>query len=94
MAQVLNRLCSIIALFEGFGSPVLWISAFLRTVGNAFMIIGKLKNIIGGKFMKINYVHTSLITGAVEILLMVGNLGVQDHNMALNRADAPATKGL
>ena len=44
--------------------------------------------------MKMKYVHTSLMTGAVEILLMVGNLGVQDHNMALNRADAPTTKGL
>lgn len=92
MAQVLNRLCSIIALFEGFGNPILWISAFLRTIGNAFIIIVKLKNIIGGKLMK--YVHTSLMTGVVEILLMVGNLGVQNHNMALNRADAPATKGL
>lgn len=63
-----------IALFEGFGNPVLWISAFQRTVENAFMVIVKLKNIIGGKLMKIKYLHTSSITGAVEILLMVGNL--------------------
>lgn len=89
-----NWLCSIIALFEGLGNPVLWISVFLRIVGNAFMIIVKLKNIIGGKLMKIKYAHTSSITGAVEILLMVGNLGVESPNMALNRADTPATKGL
>ena len=56
------------------------------------MIIVKLKNIIGGKLMKIKYVHTSSITGAVEILLMV--VWGQDRNMALNRADTPTTKGL
>lgn len=44
--------------------------------------------------MKIKYAHTSSITGAVEILLMVGNLGVESPNMDLNRADTPATKGL
>lgn len=44
--------------------------------------------------MKKKYVYTSLMAGVVEILLMVGNLGVQDHKMVLNRADVPATKGL
>ena len=44
------------------------------------MIIVKLKNIIGGKLMKIKYVHTSSITGAVEILLMVGNLGARPQH--------------
>ena len=58
------------------------------------MIIKKLTNFIGGKIMKTKVINTSLMTGVVEILLMVGNLGVQNHNMALNRADAPATKGL
>ena len=57
------------------------------------MIIKKLTNFIGGKFMK-KIINTSLTTGVVEILLMVGNLGVESPNMALNRADAPATKGL
>ena len=56
------------------------------------MIIKKLTNFIGGKIMKI--INTSLATDVVEILLMVGNLGVESPNMALNRADAPATKGL
>ena len=44
------------------------------------MIIVKLKNIIGGKLMKIKYVHTSSKTGAVEILLMVGNLGARPQH--------------
>ena len=56
------------------------------------MIIKKLTNFIGGKIMKI--INTSLATDVVEILLMVGNLGVESPNMALNRADAPTTKGL
>ena len=56
------------------------------------MIIKKLTNFIVGKIMKI--INTSLATDVVEILLMVGNLGVKSPNMALNRADAPATKGL
>lgn len=56
------------------------------------MVIVKLKNIIGGTLMKIKYVHTSSITGAVEILLMVGNLW-QNRNRALNRADAPTIRG-
>ena len=30
--------------------------------------------------MKIKYVHTSSITGAVEILLMVGNLGARPQH--------------
>ena len=39
-------------------------------------------------------INTSSTVDVVEILLMVGNLGVESPNMALNRADAPATKGL
>lgn len=58
------------------------------------MIIKKLTNYIGGKIMKIKVINTSMMTGVVEILLMVGNLGVESPNIALNRADAPATKGL
>ena len=58
------------------------------------MIIKKLTNFIGGKIMKIKVINTSMMTGVVEILLMVGNLGVESPNMALNRADAPTTKGL
>lgn len=61
-------------------------------MGNVYMIIKKLTNFIVGKIMKI--INTSLVTGVVEILLMVGNLGVESPNMALNRADAPTTKGL
>lgn len=44
--------------------------------------------------MKIKIINTSLTAGVVEILLMVGNLGVESPNIALNRADALATKGL
>ena len=44
--------------------------------------------------MKTKIINTSLTAGVVEILLMVGNLGVESPNMALKRADAPATKGL
>ena len=58
------------------------------------MIIRKLTNFIGGKIMKTKVINTSMMTGVVEILLMVGNLGVESPNMALNRADAPTTKGL
>ena len=58
------------------------------------MIIVKLKNIIGGKIMITKIINTSSTADVVEILLMVGNLGVESPNMALNRADAPATKGL
>ena len=57
------------------------------------MIIKKLTNFIGGKIMKTKVINTSMMTGVVEILLMVGNLGVESPNIALNRADAPATKG-
>lgn len=89
-----NWLCSIIALFEGFENPILWFSALLRSVGNVYMIIKKLTNFIGGKIMKTKVINTSMMTGVVEILLMVGNLGVESPNIALNRADAPATKGL
>ena len=52
------------------------------------------KNIIGGKIMKTKIINIGSTTDVVEILLMVGNLGVKSPNMALNRADAPATKGL
>ena len=38
-------------------------------------------------------INTSSTADVVEILLMVGNLGVESPNIALNRADAPATKG-
>ena len=79
-------------MFEGFENPILWFSALLRFIGNVYMIIKKLTNFIGGKIMKI--INTSLATDVVEILLMVGNLGVESPNIALNRADAPATKGL
>ena len=58
------------------------------------MIIKKLTNFIGGKIMKTKVINTSMMTGVVEILLMVGNLGVESPKMALNRADAPTTKGL
>ena len=58
------------------------------------MIIVKLKNIIGGKIMKTKIINIGSTTDVVEILLMVGNLGVKSPNMALNRADAPVTKGL
>ena len=58
------------------------------------MIIKKLTNYIGGKIMKTKIINTGSTTDVVEILLMVGNLGVESPNMALNRADAPATKGL
>ena len=51
-------------------------------------------NFIGGKIMKTKVINTSMMTGVVEILIMLGNLGVKSPNMALNRADAPATKGL
>lgn len=44
--------------------------------------------------MKTKIINTGSTTDVVEILLMVGNLGVESPNMALNRADAPATKGL
>ena len=44
--------------------------------------------------MKTKVINTSMMTGVVEILLMVGNLGVESPNMALNRAVAPDTKGL
>ena len=44
--------------------------------------------------MKTNIINTSSTTDVVEILLMVGNLGVESPNMALNRADTPATKWL
>lgn len=63
-------------------------------MSNVYRIIKKLTNFIGGKFMKIKIINTSLTAGVVEILLMVGNLGVESPNIALNRADAPATKGL
>lgn len=66
----------------------------LRFIGNVYMIIKKLTNFIGGKIMKTKIINTSSTTDVVEILLMVGNLGVESPNMALNRADAPATKGL
>ncbi len=58
------------------------------------MIIKKLTNFIGGKIMKTKIINTSLTTGVVEVLLMVGNLGGESPNMALNRADTPTTKGL
>lgn len=57
------------------------------------MIIKKLTNFIGGKIMITKIINTSSTVDVVEILL-VGNLGVESPNMALNRADAPATKGL
>lgn len=41
------------------------------------MIIKKLTNFIGGKIVKTKTINTSLTTGVVEILLMVGNLGVK-----------------
>ena len=44
--------------------------------------------------MKTKIINTGSTTDVVGILLMVGNLGVESPNMALNRADAPATKGL
>ena len=44
--------------------------------------------------MKTKIINIGSTTDVVEILLMVGNLGVESPNMALNRADAPATKGL
>ena len=44
--------------------------------------------------MKTKIINTGSTTDVVEILLMVGNLGVKSPNMTLNRADAPATKGL
>ena len=58
------------------------------------MIIKKLTNFIGEKIMKTKIINIGSTTDVVEILLMVGNLGVESPNMALNRADAPATKGL
>lgn len=58
------------------------------------MIIKKLTNFIGGKIMKTKIINTSSTADVVEILLMVGNLGVESPNMALNRAVAPDTKGL
>lgn len=42
--------------------------------------------------MKTKIINTGSTTDVVEILLMVGNLGVESPNMALNRADAPATE--
>lgn len=63
-------------------------------MGNVYVIIKKLTNFVGGKIMKIKIINTSLTAGVVEILLMVGNLGVESPNITLNRADAPATKGL
>lgn len=44
--------------------------------------------------MKTKIINTSSTADVVEILLMVGNLGVESPNMALNRAVAPDTKGL
>ena len=41
------------------------------------MIIKKLTNFIGGKIMKTKIINTSSTTDVVEILLMVGNLGVE-----------------
>lgn len=76
MAEILNWPCSIIALFEDFGSHIL-ISTNCRKLHGDYR---KNKKIMGGKFMKIKYVHTNSIKDAVETLLMVGNLGAKPQH--------------
>lgn len=72
------RLCSIVALLEGFENPISFISALLRCVGNVYVIVKSLIYKIGGKFMETleTKSNTGLLTDVMSTLLVVGNLGV------------------
>ena len=72
-----KRLCSIVALLGGFENPIAFISALLRFIGNAYLLIKSLINKIGGKSMETFETkgNTSLIAGVMSSLLVVGNLG-------------------